>query len=55
MIRHIPTLTQALHLELESAVVTYVAIPNAQLVVEGVALYAHLAFGHFFLGPCPSL
>ena len=47
MIRHIPALTQAPHLELESAVVTYVAIP--QLVVEGVTLDVHLAF----LAPVP--
>jgi len=46
VIRHIPALTQALRLELESAVVTYIAIPDAQLVVEGVTLDAHLAFSH---------
>jgi hypothetical protein len=52
VIHHIPTLTQALRLELESAVVTYVAIPDAQLVVEGVTLDAHLAFNHL-LAPVP--
>jgi len=46
VIHRIPTLTQALRLELESAVVIYAAIPDAQLVVEGVTLHAHLAFSH---------
>ena len=52
VICHIPALTQALRLELESVVVTYVAIPDAQLVVEGVTLDVHLAFSHL-LAPVP--
>jgi len=52
VIRHIPALTQALRLELESAVITYVAIPDAQLVVEGVTIDVHLAFSHL-LAPVP--
>ena len=48
-LRHIPILTQALRLELESVIVTYVAIPDARLVVEGVTLDAHLAFSHLLV------
>ncbi|OJA13790.1 hypothetical protein AZE42_00523 [Rhizopogon vesiculosus] len=44
VIHHIPTLTQALRLELESAVIISAAIPDVQLIVEGVTLHAHLAF-----------
>ena len=36
-------------MELQSAAVTYVAIPDAQLVVEGVTLDAHLAFSHLLV------
>ncbi|KAG1752693.1 golgi-body localization protein domain-containing protein [Suillus paluster] len=46
VIHRIPTLTQALRLELESAVITYTAIPDAQLVIEGATLHAHFAFSH---------
>jgi len=52
VIRHIPALTQALHLELESAVITYVAIPDAQLIIDGVTLDMHLAFSHLLV-PVP--
>lgn len=46
VIHRIPTLTQALRLEIESAVITYTAIPDTQLVVEGAELDAHLTFSH---------
>lgn len=46
VIHRIPTLTQALRLELDSAAVIYAAIPDAQLIVEGVTLHAHLTFSH---------
>ncbi|KAG2367288.1 golgi-body localization protein domain-containing protein [Suillus spraguei] len=44
VIHRIPSLTQALRLEIESAVITHTAIPDAQLVIEGVELDAHLTF-----------
>lgn len=46
VIHRIPTLTQALRLELESAVIVHTAIPDAQLVIEGAALDAHLTFSY---------
>ncbi|KAG2156152.1 golgi-body localization protein domain-containing protein [Suillus clintonianus] len=46
VIHRIPTLTQALRLELESAVIAHTAIPDAQLVIEGATLHAHLTFSH---------
>ncbi|KAG0709732.1 golgi-body localization protein domain-containing protein [Suillus ampliporus] len=46
VIHRIPSLTQALRLELESAVIAYTAIPDAQLVIEGATLHAHLTFSH---------
>ncbi|KAG2141789.1 golgi-body localization protein domain-containing protein [Suillus bovinus] len=46
VIHRIPTLTQALRLELESAVIAHTAIPDAQLVIEGAELDAHLTFSY---------
>lgn len=46
VIHRIPTLTQALRLELESAVIAHTAIPDAQLVIEGATLDAHLTFSY---------
>ncbi|KAG2042334.1 golgi-body localization protein domain-containing protein [Suillus americanus] len=46
VIHRIPTLTQALRLELESAVIAHTAIPDAQLVIEGANLDAHLTFSY---------
>lgn len=46
VIHRIPTLTQALRLELESAVIAHATIPDAQLVIEGATLDAHLTFSY---------
>ncbi|KAG1892357.1 golgi-body localization protein domain-containing protein, partial [Suillus subluteus] len=46
VIHRIPTLTQALRLELDSAVIAHTAIPDAQLVIEGADLDAHLTFSY---------
>ncbi|EGO01866.1 hypothetical protein SERLA73DRAFT_71025 [Serpula lacrymans var. lacrymans S7.3] len=44
VIRYIPTLTQALQFDLNSAVVTFSAIPHASVTVEDASIHAHLSF-----------
>jgi hypothetical protein len=52
VIHRIPILTQALRLELESAVIVHAAIPDAQLVIAGADLDAHLTFSYLHV-PVP--